>query len=41
MSIVAKTLEKLGYSRQQNQKMKQLGSQHPDRDAQFCFMKQA
>lgn len=36
--IVAKALEKLGYSRQQNQKMKQLGSQHPDRDAQFRFI---
>ena len=36
--VVSKTLEKLGYSKQQNQKMKQIGSQHPDRDAQFRFI---
>ena len=36
--IVGKMLEKLGYSKQQNQKMKQIGAQHPDRDAQFRFI---
>ncbi|MGN0907683.1 MAG: ISAzo13 family transposase [Bullifex sp.] len=37
-NIVASSLDLLGYSRQQNQKMEQLGSQHPDRDAQFRFI---
>lgn len=37
-TLVAKVLDKMGYSKQQNQKMKQLGSQHPDRDAQFRFI---
>lgn len=35
---VGKELEAMGYSRQQNQKMCQLGSQHPDRDAQFRYI---
>ncbi len=37
-NIVARALDLLGYSRQQNQKMEQLGSAHPDRDAQFAFI---
>ena len=37
-NIVANCLDMLGYSRQQNQKMEQLGSQHPERDAQFRFI---
>ena len=37
-NIVSRTLEALGYSKQQNQKMYQAGGQHPDRDAQFCFI---
>ena len=37
-NIVANCLDMLGYSRQQNQKMEQLGSQHPDRDAQFRYI---
>ena len=37
-TLVAQTLSKMGYSKQQNQKMKQLGVQHPDRDAQFQFI---
>ena len=36
--IVGKMIEKLGYSKQQNQKMKKIGAQHPDRDAQFRFI---
>ena len=28
----------MGYSRQQNQKMCQIGDQHPDRDAQFRYI---
>ena len=32
---VAYLLEELGYSLQKNQKMKQVGDEHPDRDAQF------
>lgn len=35
---VGKELEAMGYSRQQNQKMCQIGSQHPDRDAQFRYI---
>ena len=34
-NIVSRALEALGYSKQQNQKMYQVGNQHPDRDAQF------
>ena len=34
-NIVSNALEELGYSKQKNQKMEQLGEQHPDRDAQF------
>ncbi len=34
-NIVSRALEALGYSKQQNQKMLQVGNQHPDRDAQF------
>lgn len=34
-NIVSNALEELGYSKQKNQKMEQLGKQHPDRDAQF------
>lgn len=34
-NIVSRALEALGYSKQQNQKMYQVGKQHPDRDAQF------
>lgn len=35
---VGKELEAMGYSRQQNQKMCQIGNQHPDRDAQFRYI---
>lgn len=34
-NIVSNALEELGYSKQKNQKMEQLGKRHPDRDAQF------
>ena len=34
-NIVSRALEALGYSKQQNRKMYQVGNQHPDRDAQF------
>lgn len=34
-NIVSRALDALGYSKQQNQKMYQVGCQHPDRDAQF------
>lgn len=37
-NIVSRELDALGYSKQQNQKMYQIGEQHPDRDAQFCFI---
>ena len=37
-NIVSRALDTLGYSKQQNQKMYQVGEQHPDRDAQFCFI---
>lgn len=37
-NIVSRVLDALGYSKQQNQKMCQLGAEHPDRDAQFCFI---
>lgn len=39
-NVVSRALDLLGYSKQQNQKMEQLGSQHPDRDAQFRFISQ-
>lgn len=35
---VGKLLESCGFSLQQNQKMEQVGEQHPDRDAQFCHI---
>ena len=35
---VGKELDAMGYSRQQNQKMCQIGNQHPDRDAQFRYI---
>ena len=35
---VANLLEELGYSRQVNQKMEQVGSQHKDRDSQFRYI---
>lgn len=37
-NIVSRALDELGYSKQQNQKMYQVGCQHPDRDAQFVFI---
>ena len=37
-NVVSRALEALGYSKQQNQKMYQVGEQHPDRDAQFRFI---
>ncbi len=33
--VISRLVENLGYSKQRNQKMEQLGAQHPDRDAQF------
>jgi Rhodopirellula transposase DDE domain len=36
-SLVAKLLEEMGYSLQGNRKVK-AGADHPDRDAQFCFI---
>ena len=36
---VAKLLEDMGYSKQVNQKMLQVGKPHPDRDEQFQFIK--
>lgn len=36
--IVSRALDELGYSKQTNQKMIQVGSQHVDRDAQFQFI---
>lgn len=35
---IGKELDAMGYSRQQNQKMCQIGDQHPDRDAQFRYI---
>lgn len=35
---ISSILEKLGYSKQANQKMLQAGKQHPDRNAQFEFI---
>lgn len=37
-TVVAGTLEKLGYSKQMNQKMLQTGKPHPDRNAQFEYI---
>lgn len=37
-NIVSKALDILGYSKQKNQKMCQLGDQHPDRNAQFEYI---
>ncbi len=37
-TVVSSTLEELGYGKQANQKMLQVGTPHPDRDAQFCFI---
>ena len=37
-NIVSKALDVLGYSKQQNQKMCQIGEQHPDRDKQFKYI---
>lgn len=37
---IGKELERMGYSRQRNQKMYQVGEQHPDRDAQFQYINQ-
>ena len=33
--VISRIVEELGYSKQRNQKMEQLGEQHPDRDSQF------
>lgn len=35
---IGSILEKMGYSRQANQKMLQVGKPHPDRNAQFLFI---
>ena len=35
---IGNELEEMGYSRQQNQKMCQIGDQHPDRNAQFEYI---
>lgn len=37
---VGRLIEELGYSKQQNQKLLQVGSPHPDRNAQFEFIEQ-
>lgn len=37
-NAVSEALEELGYSRQKNQKMDQVGEPHPDRDAQFRYI---
>ena len=37
-NAVSNLLEKMGYSRQTNQKQMQAGKQHPDRDEQFLFI---
>jgi hypothetical protein len=34
-TVIAKILDSMNYSRQQNQKMQQIGEPHPDRNAQF------
>ena len=37
-NVIADILEELGYSRQVNQKMEQVGPQHKDRDSQFMYI---
>ncbi len=37
-NVVSNILEELGYSKQVNQKMEQVGSQHPNRDEQFQYI---
>lgn len=37
-NTVGRLIEKLGYSKQANKKMNQIGEPHPDRDAQFQFL---
>lgn len=37
-NVIANIMEELGYSRQVNQKMEQVGSQHKDRDSQFRYI---
>ena len=37
-NVVSRVLDALGYSKQQNQKMNQVGEEHPDRDKQFKFI---
>lgn len=37
-TVISKELDALGYSKQLNQKMLQVGEQHPDRDAQFEYI---
>ena len=37
-NVIANIMEELGYSRQVNQKMEQVGSQHKDRDSQFHYI---
>lgn len=37
-TVVASELEKMGYSKQLNQKMLQVGKPHPDRNAQFEYI---
>ena len=39
-NVVSDILEELGYSKQVNQKMEQVGDQHPDRDSQFQYINQ-
>lgn len=39
-NVVSEILEELGYSKQVNQKMEQVGDQHPDRNSQFEFINQ-
>ena len=37
-TVVARELSKMGYSKQLNQKMLQVGASHPDRNAQFEYI---
>ena len=37
-NVVSRLIEELGYSKQVNQKMMQVGDEHQDRDAQFCHI---
>ena len=39
-TVVAGELSKMGYSKQLNQKMLQVGQAHPDREAQFEYINQ-